>query len=795
MKIFRLWRTLLSLALALAFSNTITQAATDGYYQSSAPTFAWDGTAADRFLPEIPGEYQFDYGDDAVVTFNIASWSFPFYAARYPQFHADANGNIWFGAVGNSPVLRAWNTDLNSYFQGGVFVERKINPERVVVQWRSETFVEAGAGRINDVEVVLFENGDIRFDYKGFAAAMPGDAGSGVFHTDGIHAINLTSLYGPVTTANASFALTPDIDVDTDGDGLPDREEWLYGTKPAVADQDQDLRLDGADSNPFDALVSGATPTPLNNDVEFVKQVYRDFLNREADEAGLNYWVGQLSTGARTRAAVVEYSLLSPEFGETVAPVARLYFATYNRIPDYAGLMYWVGEYASGNRTLSAISDVLANSPEFQSTYGSLDNGQFIDLIYANLFSRPPDSEGRAYWVGELDLGNKTRGDVMVLLSDSQEYRDRMASSIYVTMTYVGLFRRAPDQEGFDYWVGLLDLGTLGQEMIALFLTSSEYAARFDGSTWVVPTMTYAFPYHWETVVEDEDENGDGTVVTRYTTDYFYDAGNTLTLTVETYDEGINGSFETKITTSYAYDGNGNPRTVTRSNDWHNDGTANSIWTTSYEIDPFGRVIHRIEAKDYDADGIPEVTLPTLYTWNDDGLLNSQVSAVDGNTDGLIDMVETIGYDYDDNGLLITMTSESDIGNDGIPESTRQAVYSWNGGALTSIITTVDSNGDTAIDWIETKLFGYDANNNLATIVTTIDSDTEDDVASMNVSYDPSGLLVGFAEALDRENDGNIDYRVSVTPTFTTQGMPAGLLPKSADQPLILPVILGLLGD
>lgn len=219
--------------------------------------------------------------------------------------------------------------------------------------------------------------------------------------------------------------------------------------------------------------------TPLNDNQAFVRQVYLDFLNREPDSAGLTYWAGELDAGRRTRAQIVEQSLLSAEFGEKVAPVTRLYFAYFNRLPDYSGLMYWVNQYSTGNRTLYNVSDAFAASPEFAATYGSLNNGQFVDLIYTNLFNRAADAGGRAYWVGELDAGLRTRGEVMSLFADSLEYRVIMANPIYVTMTYIGLLRRAPDQGGFDYWVGAMDGGSSGLGLIAGFLDSAEYAARF----------------------------------------------------------------------------------------------------------------------------------------------------------------------------------------------------------------------------------------------------------------------------------------------------------------------------
>lgn len=222
-----------------------------------------------------------------------------------------------------------------------------------------------------------------------------------------------------------------------------------------------------------------APVTPLNDDTEFVRQIYRDLLNREADAGGEAYWVGQLHSGALTRAQVVENYLLSPEFGEKVAPLIRLYSAYFLRIPDYEGLAYWMNEYSSGNRSLGDISGFFAGSPEFQMTYGSLDNGEFVQLVYRNVLGRDPEPEGFEFWTGELDAGNRTRGWVMTGFSESQEYQGLVANPVYVTMTYIGLLRRTPETDGYNYWVNRMDEGASGQALIDLFLASAEYAARF----------------------------------------------------------------------------------------------------------------------------------------------------------------------------------------------------------------------------------------------------------------------------------------------------------------------------
>jgi hypothetical protein len=142
----------------------------------------------------------------------------------------------------------------------------------------------------------------------------------------------------------------------------------------------------------------------------FVKQQYRDFLSREADAAGTDYWVAVLLPKAETRQAVVPRAQLvqtfleSDEFGGMVAPVARLYFAYFLRVPDSDGLTYWIGRHRAGDSLLK-ISDAFATSPEFVARYGSLTDAQFAQRVYTNVLAREPDAVGLAYWIGQLAEG------------------------------------------------------------------------------------------------------------------------------------------------------------------------------------------------------------------------------------------------------------------------------------------------------------------------------------------------------------------------------------------------------
>jgi hypothetical protein len=185
-----------------------------------------------------------------------------------------------------------------------------------------------------------------------------------------------------------------------------------------------------------------------------------------------------IDSGTMTRGQVIESFFWSEEFGVRIPPIVRLYFAYFLRIPDYLGLMFWVNAYDCC-LSLEAISDSFAGSEEFLQRYGSLSNEAFVDLLYQNVLGRDPDIEGYLYWVEELNSGRRTRGQVMLGFLESEEYRVKSSNEVFVTMMYVGMLRRSPDEAGFDFWVNYLDSGNSVLALINGFLYSEEYANRF----------------------------------------------------------------------------------------------------------------------------------------------------------------------------------------------------------------------------------------------------------------------------------------------------------------------------
>ena len=167
---------------------------------------------------------------------------------------------------------------------------------------------------------------------------------------------------------------------------------------------------------------------------------------------------GQPPARPLTRAEAVAAVIRSPAYQETVPPVARLYLAAFGRYGDYEGLNYYTGVRESG-LTLAEIAEEFAHSREFDMRYGSLGNEEFVRQLFVNVLGDARQADVRAYWVGELEAGRMTRGQVIVDLSESGAFRERSANRVLVSAAYAELFQRTPEPGAFAHWVGLLDQG------------------------------------------------------------------------------------------------------------------------------------------------------------------------------------------------------------------------------------------------------------------------------------------------------------------------------------------------
>ena len=106
-----------------------------------------------------------------------------------------------------------------------------------------------------------------------------------------------------------------------------------------------------------------------SNTEAYVARIYTKALGRTAEEAGLRYWTQEIQSKRRTPVAVAEEFFFAPEFTNkrlsNTEYVKVLYRTFMGREYDKAGLNYWVGRLNKGE-SRKAVLKSFAGCPEFQ---------------------------------------------------------------------------------------------------------------------------------------------------------------------------------------------------------------------------------------------------------------------------------------------------------------------------------------------------------------------------------------------------------------------------------------------
>jgi hypothetical protein len=244
-----------------------------------------------------------------------------------------------------------------------------------------------------------------------------------------------------------------------------------------------------------DTVSSG---NPIDTADYFVRQHYLDFLGREPDESGFNFWSDQISScgadaGCRERRTINVSAayFLSIEFQQTGGLVDGLYRASYGRAPRYAEFMpdtatiardVVVGR-ASWAQTLEANKQAFVASwmerSDFRAAYDGLANDAFVDSLISHTNGFNGD---RATLVSSLNNGGMTRAAVLRQVVENEGFVNAKRNQVFVMMEYFGYLRRDPDQAGYAFWLNKLndfDGNFENAEMVKAFINSGEYRNRF----------------------------------------------------------------------------------------------------------------------------------------------------------------------------------------------------------------------------------------------------------------------------------------------------------------------------
>ena len=218
---------------------------------------------------------------------------------------------------------------------------------------------------------------------------------------------------------------------------------------------------------------------PFLSTTAFVKQQYQDLAGRAPTSGELTTWTQGIGNGLLPPDQLVTLLANQSPWATKRAPMTRLYWAFFLRPPDTGGMQYWLGKLQTGT-TLAAVAKQFSTSSEFQAKYGSKTNGQFVTLVYQNIFGRNPDPAGLAYWAKKLDTKQKTRGDVMVNFSESTEGQRVLSPQVQGVLVHLGLLRTMPSAATLLTYVAELRSPLGADEAISrrIRTTSATYAGR-----------------------------------------------------------------------------------------------------------------------------------------------------------------------------------------------------------------------------------------------------------------------------------------------------------------------------
>jgi aldose sugar dehydrogenase len=334
--------------------------------------------------------------------------------------------------------------------------------------------------------------------------------------------------WGQLTRTGNDFTVDPVIERTT-GASLPvsSDDAQIYDLGPlTTGSYTFTLKVSGVVIRTQDFIVTSipGLPNPIDDQRQFVRQQYIDFLNREPDQAGWDFWTDNITKCSdparrppgqteaqcidRQRETTSAAFFLSPEFLYTGYYVHRFYKGALARPPKFSEFIpdsqfVAAGIIVSGQLSAAqieankvAFANLFVNKPEFVAIYGALTNAQYVDKLFQTTTINASAAD-RAALVTSLDNGSQTRATVLqkvvdgtvVISEGNQQFTTTYGQAFYnlefnpafVEMEYFGYLRRDPDAAGYAFWLAKLNLfgNYLDAEMVKAFITSPEYRSRF----------------------------------------------------------------------------------------------------------------------------------------------------------------------------------------------------------------------------------------------------------------------------------------------------------------------------
>jgi MBG domain len=241
-------------------------------------------------------------------------------------------------------------------------------------------------------------------------------------------------------------------------------------------------------------LIVTFNPYAPNNAIDandfFVRQHYLDFLDREPEAEGFQYWLNILNGCGheeeclnRVRVEISSRFFIELEFQRTGFFVMRMYQASYGHPPTYSQFVADRRQVQNSPESQKLFATKWVQRSDFLAMYPTnLSNAEFVKKLYDQ--ASVPELALRAAARQALDNNTKTRADVVYDLVEQAGFQAREYNPAFVRMQYFGYLRREVEAGGFTYWMNVLtNLSPNNyRSMICGFVNASEYQLRFNST-------------------------------------------------------------------------------------------------------------------------------------------------------------------------------------------------------------------------------------------------------------------------------------------------------------------------
>jgi hypothetical protein len=261
----------------------------------------------------------------------------------------------------------------------------------------------------------------------------------------------------------------------------------------------------------------------------FVRMHYHDFLNREADQSGLNFWTGQMTNCGNSDLTVCRVNVsgaffVSIEFQQTGYLVERMYKTGYGDATATSQVggphqifvpVVRANEFLTDTQRVGR--GVVVNQPGWETVLENNKQAYALEFVQtARFVSAYPTTMTSAAFVSALNqnAGNvlsptefnnalsafgpppaggssnnvTARAQALRQIAEDTDLYNAEFNRAFVLTEYIGYLRRNPndapdsDYTGYDFWLGKLNQFNgdyIAAEMVKAFISSSEFRQRF----------------------------------------------------------------------------------------------------------------------------------------------------------------------------------------------------------------------------------------------------------------------------------------------------------------------------